>query len=417
MQQQPTQQQKGKFFFWGVFALLFLCGPCNTLTEWMTPKATPTAQEQVILTAPKTTVLHRVGSSEAEVLHDQTAEVHKGDRVTARSAGEGLLQFPDAVWVRIFQNTNLQYKTEIDPNAEPVRRLFLEKGAITGESLAEARASQRLVIETDWVVIRENGTRFWVYYDPVSGINWVVVLEGAVELTAINSGQRVTIPAGYQSWAIRGNAPAEPVPASRRELAQLGLTFPRMDELSLGAITEAEWLPQSIAPQIINTPTDTPALPAPPQPTDTPTETPIETPTETPTITPEAPVIADAEAPIIGELTHDPDLIVYSSCIADQPKVTFFVTVNDATGITSVEFQYRYWQSGQPVSSWASGSMAGQPPTFSIVLDFVAEANKLFQGSNGRLEYQIIATDSVPGKPNSSATGEGNFVEILNSPC
>lgn len=430
MRQQPTKQQKGKFF-WGIFALLFFCAPCNALTEqkpWFRPRVTaPPAQEQAILTAPKTPVLHRTGSLEAEVPHDQTAEVHKGDLVAARTGGEGLLQFPDAVWVRIFQNTSLHYKTEIDPNAAPVRRLFLQKGAITGESLAEQRAAQRLrlEIETDWVVIREIGTRFWVYYDPVTGINWVVVREGAVELIAINSGQGVTIPAGYQSWVIAGDDPAEPVPASRQELAQLGLAFPSMDELSLGAITEAEWLLSPSGAPLVDTPTlqpvlptDTPLLPVIDPPTDTPPPPLFAPAAVTPLASPEPTVTADTMGPsFLSELIYDSIVLYDDSCAPTSYLPEFRIFVDDPSGISSVEFLYYYMSANQPLSAQLAGYMkaTGAPQEFVLQLDIGEETRQYLRGEAGQLQYTLIATDNVG---NIRSLQDGKPIEIpMPAPC
>jgi hypothetical protein len=427
MQQQPTQQRKGKFF-WGIFALLFLCGPCNALREQVTPQeAAPTAQEQVILTASKTTVLHRVGSSEAEVLLDQAAEVHKGDLVAARAGGEGLLQFPDAVWVRIFQYTKLQYKTEIDPNAEPVRRLFLEKGAITGESLAEQRAARRLnlEIETDWALIREIGTHFWVYYEPETDINWVVVREGVVELTAINNGQSVTIPAGYQSWLLADGVPAEPVPALRSEITRFGFAFPPMDELSLGAITEVEWLSSQSSAPLVDTPTlqpvlptDTPVLQVIDPPTDTPPEPLFAPATETPLAPPEPIVAADTTGPsFLSELIYDPIVLDDHSCAPTSYLHEFRIFVDDPSGISSVEFWYFYSSANQTLSEQLVGYMKATvaPQEFVLQLDIGEEARLYLGGQAGQLQYTLIATDNAG---NSTPLPDGKPIEIpIPRPC
>lgn len=421
-------QRKRKSLFLSIFSLLFLCGPCNTVNNYFAPPVTPDAVAQIMLTAPKTVVLHRSADGESqEVLGEQARTVHQGDGITVRPRGEGLLQFSDDLWVRIFQTTNLEYQTEVDPSATPAHRLRLKGGVIVGESLAEQRAAQRLIIETDWAIIRNSGTRFWVYYDPATAINWVVVREGSVELQAINSGQSVTIEAGYQSWLLAGADPVEPVPASRSELERLGLTFPSMGDLSLGAITEAEWLSQPMVVQLIDTPT-TPSLSVPP--TDTPPQSALESSTDTPTppvvepataipiVSPEPTVAADTTGPIfLSELMYDPIVLYDSSCAPTSYIPEFRIFLDDPAGISSIEFLYLYVNAGQPLSPRFTGHMkaTGLPQEFVLQLDIGEETRQYLHGEAGQIQYTIIATDNAG---NITPLQDGKPIEIpIPMPC
>jgi hypothetical protein len=217
-----------------------------------------------------------------------------------------------------------------------------------------------------------------------------------------------------------------------------------MDELSLGAITETEWLSSLSGAPLVDAPTlqpvlptdtpfplviDTPTLqPVPPTdtplvqvldpPTDTPPEPLFAPATETPLAPPEPAVAADTTGPsFLSELLYDPIVLHDLSCAPTSYLPEFRIFVDDPSGISSVEFWYSYASGSQQRSEQFVEYMTatGAPQEFVLQLDIGEEARLYLGGQAGQLQYTLIATDNAGY---STPLQDGKPVEIpIPAPC
>lgn len=161
-------------------------------------------------------------------------DVATGDKVGVKDVGEALLEFRNKLEVRVFRNSTLSLDPRVKGDASTLERVRLTGGAAFNMPTLKEIADQRVRVETEWAVIEDSGTQFWVYEDSVSHATWIVVQQGTVKVTAkANVPQNVVVvPAGWQTWVEPNQAPQPPVPATR---AAVGNRFQSMDVLTHGA--------------------------------------------------------------------------------------------------------------------------------------------------------------------------------------
>jgi hypothetical protein len=192
----------------------------------------------VTLEAKFSNVLFRPqGAQETPVPQGDIRHASTGDAVTVNNQGEAWLDFPQALTVRVYENSGVTYEGLVNPNASAAERLRLETGAIFGTNAQQA-ATKHVSIETQWAVITDIGTQFLVYYDQQTQLTWVVVVDGKVEVAA-TTGQRTSVPAGWQSWVLPNRPPAPPIPASR---GVIGRRFPLIEDITGRRLAEVDVL-------------------------------------------------------------------------------------------------------------------------------------------------------------------------------
>jgi hypothetical protein len=396
--------------------LLFVCAPCSRLPPVFDnpspPLAPPTREpiqtlsdlpnlpatqppfettEQVILQAPKTVVVHRTEGNEQEVWPEELRPVQRGDGIMVHSSGEARLTFPDTLVIRLFQNSGLDYESTSDSAATPLRRFRLFAGALVGGRTLSEHAEHRVAIEvaTDWAIIRELGTQFWVYSDP--NLTWVVVRSGAVTVQDTTYGATVIVEAGQQTWVPAGEAPVQPVPATRAALGEFSYLFPNMDELTQGEETEAIWLDSNSSAQpAINTPW-------------------LEPPTES------SPAADDLEPLFLSELIYDPQQVFYSPCASISQWVDFQLQVQDKSPL-QIFLHYQYVVNGQAVAEFRSVLMDGtaEPLRFTTSLDVGTDGFAHLKDAPGQIVYWVEAIDAFS---NRAELRKVSPIEIAVAPC
>src|SRR6266545_216666 len=208
-----------------------------------TPTATPTNAARVSVEARVAAVRFRPqGSDEQQLNNGDTRQAGKGDSVNVDAGGEAWLHFPQALLVRVFRDSQiLKFEGKADVTLAPIDRFFLEVGTIFGAPDPNDIAKQKMTVDTQWATITDIGTRFLIHSDRQHQVTWVVVVDGAVQLTA--GGVTVIVPAGWQSWVEPGRPPESAIPASR---AVIGARFPTVDFLTNSAMHDGEVL---VSPQ------------------------------------------------------------------------------------------------------------------------------------------------------------------------
>jgi hypothetical protein len=176
---------------------------------------------------------------------DETSELRRGDSVGVDGDGEATLQFADFLRVRIFRDSELRIEEISAADAPPIYKFLQTAGATFNTTTAQELIGKRVQVslETKWATIEDIGTEFFTYVDPESESTWVIVKNGAANVTA--DGETKHVDAGYQTWIDPGEPPAEPVPATR---LQVGNRFPLIDDLTNGAIKDTELLQSNELP-------------------------------------------------------------------------------------------------------------------------------------------------------------------------
>lgn len=155
--------------------------------------------------------------------------MHQGDGVNVGQHGRAKLRIAGCD-LEIFQASGLSWALPSAAGA-PVCTAGMSHGTIL------ASVTSEMILNTEWCVIRTLGTEFVVHLDPGRGVLWIIVGEGAVEVTTTRD--YAVVRAGEQIWVWRSGL-MEPVrPATRDEV---GDEFPPLEELTDGAIQDDEWL-------------------------------------------------------------------------------------------------------------------------------------------------------------------------------
>src|SRR5690606_872358 len=248
--------------------LLLLAASCRAAPE-ATPAGPAAGNDAAVLTAERDNVEH--GADEAALAQVlSSVPVSAGEFIRISGGGEALLDFGEALRLRLFNDTEMQtINTEPAPGASGAAYVFsLQQGGLTGQL---TQAGESAVIETPGgATITILGTQFFVVYDPGTGETTVGNFDGSVQVDdgsasfPLGASRQVTIPGGVP----------EPLPASFRQFEQQART--------LGPVAAVAAL-----------------QPEPPTPTFTPSPTPTATPTLTPTPSPPDLVVAGIE--VIGE--------------------------------------------------------------------------------------------------------------------
>ena len=232
-----TSAQRLLIAAFGLAVVLVACAtPRSGPAVPVTAVPAPMTPAQVILEARHSNVSYLPSGSTTEkpVSEGKPLAVQKGDGVTVDLGGEAWVKFIDLLTVRVFRKSDAELDLQgiADPNLSPAESVIkLHNGAAFG-ILAE-QANKRLSVQTKWAVVQVTGTEFWVYYDPVSEITWVVVVRGHVDVTA--GGATVTVPERFQTWVRPAAPPEPPIPATRPIVGGL---FPLADDLTNGALTD-----------------------------------------------------------------------------------------------------------------------------------------------------------------------------------
>ncbi len=201
------------------------------------------------------------GSPKEPLSPGNATRLATGDAIDVDARGRAQLRFEDYLLVRIFRDSGLELESSVDPDAPPLAAYHLAAGTTFNTMTPVSAAERRLTITAGEVVITALGTEFLVHHDASSGATWVVVREGVVSVGA--NGGEVVVREGQQTWVMAGRPPIDPRPATRDET---GDRFPRVEELTNGAMHDGDvLLPSSEpTPQLPSTePTTepTPALP------------------------------------------------------------------------------------------------------------------------------------------------------------
>jgi len=289
------------FFF---ILLLLLAASCRAAPE-ATPAGPAAGNDAAVLTAERDNVEH--GADEAALAQVlSSVPVSAGEFIRISGGGEAVLDFGEALRLRLFNDTEMQtINTAPAPGASGAAYvLSLQQGGLTGQL---AGAGESAVIETPGgETITILGTQFFVVHDPGAGETTVGNFDGSVEVDdgsrsfALDASRQVTLPGGVP----------EPLPASFRQFEQQART--------LGPVAAVAAL-----------------QPEPPTPTFTPSPTPTATPTLTPTPSPPDLVVAGIE--VIGE----PRIEAQPSAIAFIPiiQVPVRLTVTNLGTLLAPAFQ------------------------------------------------------------------------------
>jgi hypothetical protein len=114
-----------------------------------------------------------------------------------------------------------------------------------------------------------------------------------------------------------------------------------------------------------------------------------------PTVTPTQ-IPKDSTPPTFGKIYATPDPVFYGTC--SQPtRTTLVAEVSDDSGVGSVTLIYRYRSESTriPPGAWTTLTLDGGQGVYSAVVNVGGEAYATLQGTNGFLEYQVTASDSV----------------------
>jgi hypothetical protein len=237
----------------------------------------------------------------ATLVQSMSRDVGPGDQINVSASGDAELRFTDALVVKIYRNSRLQWQAACDASAFLCYRL--EAGTVYNTLNSDILAGRRVQVFTNWAVITAVGTEFLVHYDRTTRNTWVVVEDGTAHVSG--GGQELDVPAHFQTFVEPAQPPATPMAATR---SAIGERFPRVEALTNNALGDVAVLPE------IATPTTAPRLPTssgvtptstPPQastastPTTAPSPLPTGSATPKPTQTPERPP-SDRTAPTIG---------------------------------------------------------------------------------------------------------------------
>ncbi len=218
-----------------VSAAAFLSA-CQHGTTDTSPTATPPSATAP-LDVKRAEVVYQAGDSGAEEALGEGARraVRKDDRLRLKEQAEAWLTLRAYV-IRLYRDTEVKARAQEGITA--INSLHLAFGALFAEQNAEARAQEHVQIVTDAAVITSLDTEFFVYHDSTSRTTWVVVLRDKVEVQG--AGRATSVSAGWQTWVEAGQPPAPPVLALRNEIGQ---RFPRVDDLTNGALADGRVLP------------------------------------------------------------------------------------------------------------------------------------------------------------------------------
>lgn len=175
------------------------------------------------------------------------SKLYEGDGVTVADQGYAQLDM-GCCMLDVFINTQVTAKNVPKKNT-PLCTTDLSHGTVY------AQCTDRITLNAGWVTITNLGSAFWVYYDDVRGIIWVIVKEGVVEVSA--AGETVRLYADQQTWVYRGQGPLPPRPATREGVGNL---FPSIEVLTNGELQDPDLL-ASVGNPPIEVPPPTEVLP------------------------------------------------------------------------------------------------------------------------------------------------------------
>jgi hypothetical protein len=169
--------------------------------------------------------------------------------------------------------------------------------------------------------------------------------------------------------------------------------------LPTGTATIAPPSPTPVLPTVTSTPT--PLLP-----TVTSTPTPVlPTVTSTPTpLLPTATATAMVVPPAITNVTASPDPVFYGQCASQPTTLTVQAQVDSSAGISTVTLQYRYvsGNANVPPGPYRKAGMSVlKGDVFNTIVDVAKEGYGDLQGTNGTVEYQVLAVDAAKNMSSS----------------
>jgi hypothetical protein len=137
-----------------------------------------------------------------------TSLLHAGDALRVSQGGEGLLDFGQQLQLRLFNDTSTNLvEAASAPGAPLFVRLYLELGGFTGRLQSPGSFQVRTPSGAQILVL---GTRFFVIYDPATGITWVGNFDGLLGVAA--GGALTPLPAGTYLMVPAGERPGPPLP-------------------------------------------------------------------------------------------------------------------------------------------------------------------------------------------------------------
>lgn len=121
---------------------------------------------------------------------------------------------------------------------------------------------------------------------------------------------------------------------------------------------------------------------------------------QAPTVTP---VPQDTTPPAFGKIFADPDPVYYGPCGREPTRTSVNAEINDSSSLGSVSLRYRYRSATKGIEPglWAMVTMGGGQGLYTTVLNVGAEANPSMQGSDGFLDYEVVASDAVGNQAQS----------------
>ncbi|MBA3468226.1 MAG: hypothetical protein H0T53_01150 [Herpetosiphonaceae bacterium] len=129
-------------------------------------------------------------------------------------------------------------------------------------------------------------------------------------------------------------------------------------------------------------------------------------PTATPTLVPR-----DTTPPTFGRVYASPNEVFYGTCSGQPSRTSLIAEVSDPSGIGSVTVRYRFRSevSRIPPGAWTTLTLSGGQDVYSAVVNVGGEAYATLQGTNGFLDYEFSASDSVGNSTQSSVLAASVF--------
>lgn len=204
------------------------------------------AQKTADLAAIASSVQHRDGSTgtQTDVSPGSSQTMHEGDGIRVDQQGKGEVTFAGCT-VEIYWGTKMTLKTTSAPGCV----FALEQGTLQ----VNVQSGTEATVDTPWATITSFGTQFFVYVGLEQRVVWVIVRDGHVRVS--NELSTVTLSPGWQTWVLPGQAPVDPLPATRQAVQDLAV-FPLLTDLtSYGPpdrrrfdLTDEVWLPPQMTP-------------------------------------------------------------------------------------------------------------------------------------------------------------------------
>lgn len=144
-----------------------------------------------------------------------------GEGVDVDEAGRAILQFSDLLTVEVLRDGALRIEQVAVDEQNAFITIFQNGGLLLNDFEAQAEIDKRFTINTEFASITAVGTRFIVYREPGSPLEWVMALDAApgdLLVTATDSGATKEVQTNVARWI----APiGEPSPGITADLTRV----------------------------------------------------------------------------------------------------------------------------------------------------------------------------------------------------